>query len=263
MKYKLFLIIDKPITPWDSPVASLLQTLGECNYVSLNWDILLEKSLYLQGKPYGVDETIVNINNGKLKSVSYEKNESTTRIAKVHGSANWAYCDNCHKIYSMKDEKLAKVIQAGIYAKDIAEFYPKFSANFHRGEVWKLIQEIQKSDELKKCPMCGCLLGSHIATFSFNKSFRTRAFEASWKQAEDILAEANKWIFVGYSLPDADFAFAHLLKCVQKRNDNKEIVVVVLNDEEAKKRYESLFGKGFDFNNGGISEYIKLCSKTK
>jgi hypothetical protein len=40
--------------------------------------------------------------------------------------------------------------------------------------------------------------------FQFNKSFKTYAFSESWKLAEQILSEADRWLFIGYSMPDAD-----------------------------------------------------------
>jgi hypothetical protein len=38
---------------------------------------------------------------------------------------------------------------------------------------------------------------------------------ASWRTAEKFLKSASDWIFVGYSMPAADFEFKYLLKRVQ------------------------------------------------
>jgi hypothetical protein len=40
-------------------------------------------------------------------------------------------------------------------------------------------------------------------------------FERSWLSAERLLRQAKKWVFIGYSLPAADYEFKHLLKRVQ------------------------------------------------
>ena len=40
-------------------------------------------------------------------------------------------------------------------------------------------------------------------------------YDQSWQTAERLLREAKNWIFIGYSLPAADYEFKLLLKRVQ------------------------------------------------
>jgi len=182
--------------------------------------------------------------------------DNIPRIAKVHGSANWAYCNNCRKIFCMKDTKITKVIHSGIYVEDIKMFYPPHETD--KGEKKILKDTIRDNAKMKECPKCGCSLDSHIATFSYNKSFRTHAFNDSWKLAESVLSEADRWIFIGYSLPDADFEFAHMLKYVQKRTESqKDIVVIVKDNDRAKVKYEGMFGKrNVHFFNNGLDDFV-------
>ena len=37
----------------------------------------------------------------------------------------------------------------------------------------------------------------------------------TWFDAEDLLREAKNWVFVGYSLPEADYEFKYLLKRIE------------------------------------------------
>ena len=135
-------------------------------------------------------------------------------------------------------------------------FYPPHETD--KGEKKILKDTIRDNAKMKECPKCGCSLDSHIATFSYNKSFRTHAFNDSWKLAESVLSEADRWIFIGYSLPDADFEFAHMLKYVQKRTESqKDIVVIVKDNDRAKVKYEGMFGKrNVHFFNNGLDDFV-------
>jgi NAD-dependent SIR2 family protein deacetylase len=263
--YKLFLIIDKLYAKHSPSVQTLLRALDTADFISLNWDIVLEQSLTEQSKSfcYDIDEIQVKLKDNALEIVPINDKIDAVKIAKVHGSANWAYCDNCRKTFYMKNQKAAKVIQSGIYVEDIKRFYQP--GETHNDPLRKLKQDIRKNAASKKCPICGCALGSHIATFSYNKAIgRTHAFDASWKLAKKILDDADKWIFIGYSLPEADYEFAHLLKCAHKRGaSEKEIIAVMKNDPHGEKKYQLLFGeKNVKVHNSGIEDFVRSDIET-
>jgi len=250
LTYKLFLIIDKNVDMSSATfLRNFLEKLSGSNYVSLNWDIVLEKRLIEIGQhfQYGVDEILVESENGiveqLVEQLSHYPTPETklTKIAKVHGSSNWAYCGNCHKIFCDMNKKITKNIQTDIFIRDIKNFYE--SGKSDKGPLKSLKQEIRKKAYMKKCPKCGYSLASHIATFSYSKSFRTHAFALSWKLAEDILADAERWIFIGYSIPKADYIFSHMLKCSQKRDKKPKKIIVIQKGDKAKEDYISLFGK--------------------
>jgi len=227
---------------------------GDAGFVSLNWDIVLEKYIdrYKYDIDYGIGGISSKIENNKLIVEETSSNLPSINIAKVHGSSNWVYCDNCKKLYYALDEKVAKSVYAGIYVEDIKRFYKP-------GKTPKQLSEIIRDNaQRKKCPYCESAVGSHIATFSYRKSFRTNYFVNSWSFAEKILDESDKWIFVGYSLPDADYEFKHMLKCVQIRgNSAKQIHAIVKDDKTAENRYNSILGKdNICCFQGGLEEYI-------
>jgi hypothetical protein len=80
---------------------------------------------------------------------------------------------------------------------------------------------------------------------------------------ERLLAEAGRWIFIGYSLPGADFELKQVLKAANLRmldrrgKTKKSIEVIVLNDLPTQQNFERFFGvdqvKCFQ---GGLPEYI-------
>jgi hypothetical protein len=70
-------------------------------------------------------------------------------------------------------------------------------------------------------------LTTRIATFSYLKALDFSMFDKSWFSAERLLRQAKKWIFIGYSLPAADYEFKHQLKRVQlSRLSPPEFVVI-------------------------------------
>jgi hypothetical protein len=76
------------------------------------------------------------------------------------------------------------------------------------------------------------------------------------------LSAARRWLFIGFSLPDADFAFKHLLKTAQMAGDGppkKEIHVVVKEkDEVILNRFRQFFGRSIAaLSNDGLEEWLK------
>jgi hypothetical protein len=119
----------------------------------------------------------------------------------------------------------------------------------------------------KKCPHCNSKfsLSTHIATFSYKKSYRTFAYPAIWHAAQMNLAESDEWIFVGYSLPDADYEFKHLLKSAELSYTVRPTIKIILkNDLNAAERYQKYFGNRLASKNiylDGLEEYVKELRK--
>jgi len=72
-------------------------------------------------------------------------------------------------------------------------------------------------------------------------------FQHTWFAAERLLAQAGTWVFIGYSLPAADFEFKYLLKRTQlARRRPARIVVVTGGGKRATKdtveNYQRFFG---------------------
>jgi hypothetical protein len=106
------------------------------------------------------------------------------------------------------------------------------------------------------------MVSSHIATFSYRKSFRTYAYSAIWHRAAQILADASHWIFVGYSLPHADFELKHLIKSAQLRYAHiatkpRRVVDVIVKGEASRGEYEGFFGRdAIRYFSQGLEGYV-------
>lgn len=100
-------------------------------------------------------------------------------------------------------------------------------------------------------------------TLSFRKSFRTHAYTSIWFRAEQILSDADRWVFIGYSLPKADYELKHLMKVAQLRTahmnaNRKRRIDVVVKGEGARCDYEGFFGRdSFTYFSDGLEEYVR------
>lgn len=79
------------------------------------------------------------------------------------------------------------------------------------------------------------------------KNFSNPQYKLIWQNAGIELSEATKIVFIGYSLPQADFEMRQLLSRMTRKNA-KIIVVDYGNKDDTKtaetiKRYNVFFGK--------------------
>ena len=213
------------------------------SFIVMNWDIVLERHLqdWGRGITYQADECPWGGN--------YSAGAQLTPVIKVHGSSNWVYCDNCRQVYWDPDRKLSLHINAGLEDEDFKLFDAQWTNGAIHGQ--------------HNCPRCGLPVGPHIATFSYRKSFRSAAFAMSWARAEEALSAANRWLFVGYSLPHADFEFTHLMKTAELKIAKTNLRpirmdVVLKNDKAAEVRFRQMFGSAISsVSQAGLGGYVK------
>jgi len=228
------------------------EKLEDTGFVVLNWDTVLERHIAAVNPDIYIDYC----NNGR--SINGDKNDTVMKkikILKVHGSANWLYCDNCRTLLNDMDYSIMQIGKAG-FRKE------------HFGLFDEMKDFMDKTELLKGsiCNICQDNVSAHIATQCYRKSFRKNTFPTVWSEAEKMLADSEKWVFIGYSLPQADYEFKHLLKIsemklLHKKTKDFSIDVVLLNSNSTVMRYKSFFGDriGRVFN-GGMDEYINNLS---
>ena len=226
----------------------------KCNFIVLNWDIVLENHLRALNQRVNYCIPCYDWYDPRMP-LSLEG----FSICKMHGSSNWVYCDNCKSLFYSFDEKLALHLDAGLNYADFKslnlEIDPEdFNSRFRSEETL--------------CKLCKNKVSTHIATFSYRKSFRTAAYSSIWYQAEKLLADSDHWIFIGYSLPDADYEFKHLLKSAQIRNSQFNIgegkkIDVVTNDRNIGEKYKLFFGHKSinNFHCNGLKDYVSELNR--
>ena len=250
--YRIFQILDKRFTLCPEIDQLLRHFLPyDCSFIVMNWDIVLEKHLKEINPELKIDYVSPSYN---WETYQRENPEGAIKVCKMHGSSNWVYCENCKTVFYQLDKKLSLHKKAGLQVRDFNLFHEPFQEQ----EIKESIAEVQGSS----CRHCQNLLTSHIATFSYRKSFRTAAYSAIWNEAENLLAEADRWVFIGYSLPEADFELKHLIKSAELRTPRakrqREIEAVLFQDEQAKSKFEHFFGKGnVSVYENGLKEYLE------
>lgn len=212
---------------------------------STNWDILLDNSI----------KNILDINHQEPKGVvdyccyisSYRKNDDSikpgleilggggfnVKLLKLHGSLNWLQCPRCQRLY--------------------VDFYQKISVDHH-----------------SSCRHCDQNFGnkeSHILTSNlimptFLKDLSNPQYKLIWQNAGIELSESQNIVFIGYSLPAADFEMRQLLSRMI-RDDAKIAVVDYGKDDwenikSMKLRYQTFFGnRPIEFYLDGSKNFIE------
>jgi len=156
--------------------------------VSLNWDTIPEFfinkiSKYKGYEDVNVDYTVYDHSHDyvkRLPSIHLKtKGYYNIKIAKIHGSVNWGYCSNCGRLYVKHSSTTPPV------------FYEK------------------NDSTCKECSRTK--LKRLIITPTFMKDLNNTHLRMTWHNALMDLQQARRIIFVGYSLPLADFEFRYIL----------------------------------------------------
>ncbi len=196
---------------------SLLEKGRSCNYeIRLRSSIYLdprhEKTVKVQGKPSWEYQRLTN---GTI-------NQGEIALLKIHGSLNWFYCPKCQEI-------------------DIA---------IPSNETKELLAD--QSRFICENIYCTSNYEPLIVTPTMLKVYDNPFLQKLWTESENKISNADQLVFIGYSLPEADYHIRSLLiKGLAKNNKNPKIVVIdkkMKNEEDAtsikkvEERYMTLFG---------------------
>lgn len=241
--HRIFQILDATYRAGSAigPFLEKLRGAFDVSIVTLNWDIVTER--VLEGVRYGIRTEPL------LGSDTFE-NSNGVLLLKVHGSSNWVYCDSCRRVYSGAD-KSALHLRTFLEKEDFELF----------GVPPSSVQDALGNDEGRMCPHCGNRMGGRVATFSYRKALSIDAFHTIWDLAHRELTDARIWLFVGYSMPEADFEFRYLLKSAQLgRKERREWTckVILKDDYDAAERYARFFGTQCeDVYQCGLSRWVE------
>jgi hypothetical protein len=230
--------------------------LSRSHFISLNWDASLEAVI-----EESRNESSISYGHGIHSARFCEDSHSieTTRIVKVpvvkitkmHGSVNWLYCDCCRRVYWFAASEV-----------------PRIADQILTDHEWKRIRPGFKPKSRWQCERCsGVELGTRIATFSYRKALDFPMFQISWLRAEEALRGSSRWVFVGYSLPGADYEFKQLLKRVELSRPERPTILAVTGGTSAAAdktllNYKRFFGRSIKqgqtfFADGLTKEVVK------
>jgi hypothetical protein len=220
---------------------------SEATVISLNYDLILDLAMFhlcnqrkLESVPsYGCD----------IKTEGYQSKERWGLLLKIHGSVNWMYCSQCHRLEIGWSSRSGSPRRIGHLLFGSLDDQYRHSA---------------------ECPECKTRLRPILITPTHRKDYRNPHLSRIWYEAERALQRANRIIFVGYSLPDDDVEVTYLLKRGLSLGNPvapQQITVIEkddlrrsLDDHPVGQRYRALFGEGIDFHTEGFSAWLDTCA---
>jgi hypothetical protein len=234
--------------------ASSAKQYDPFSIISLNWDILLDNALHRALRtihpdpvgdydPFGVVDYccyVSSLDGGdpRIRSGLWSLGcrGYNVKLLKLHGSMNWLQCPNCQRLFVGFGDK-------------------------------EQILERVGSESCRHCRKCGYdnkLAGSLVMP-TFLKDLSNFQIKLVWQNAGVELMEARRLVFIGYSLPHADFEFRQLLSRMVHKDAVIDVVLYEGPTEDEKRRYKDetdryrqFFGdRQMRFHPAGAVEFVR------
>ncbi|MBD5229155.1 MAG: hypothetical protein HDS69_03850 [Bacteroidales bacterium] len=218
--------------------------------ITTNWDILLDNSLYdltkhesqilcegdTQHGPIAVVDYccyISSLDNDpfiKPGLLALGRSGYNIKYLKLHGSMNWLHCPLCQRMYVKFGEKTMFETKYCKHCK----------SNYNLGN---------KSASIR--------LRGNLILPTFLKDLSNIQIRIIWQNAGIELSEATKVVFIGYSLPAADFEIRQLLSRFIRKDAKIEVVFHPKAKTEEIERYRIFFGdRQFTEKRMTVGEYV-------
>lgn len=221
--------------------------------ITTNWDILLDNKLYDLTKQesqilcngdstYGpiavVDYCcyISSLENDpfiKPGLLALGRNGYNIKYLKLHGSMNWLHCPFCQRLYVKFGKKTIFESNYCIHCKSNHRMGSKASIK----------------------------LRGNLILPTFLKDLSNIQIRLIWQNAGIELSEATKVVFIGYSLPAADFEIRQLLSRFIRKDAKIEAVFHPNASLEEVERYKIFFGdRQFTEKRMTVRDYVNSLS---
>lgn len=214
--------------------------------ISTNWDILLDNSIYKslqENSSYdGVvdyccyisskDESDTTVTPGLEK---LGQGGFNVKLLKLHGSLNWLQCPRCARLY--------------------CKFFLK-----------EAMQNLESPASCRHCDRNFSeengrhLLSQNLIMPTYLKNLSNPQYRIIWQNAGIEISEADEIVFIGYSLPYADFEMRQLLARMTKRDAKIHVVDCPAEErkEDFKSHWKKLFGnREIKFSFDGAKSFVK------
>lgn len=195
--------------------------------ITFNYDVCADYAFHYHGVPV----------NYHLAEAS---REAGLGLYKLHGSLNWAFCENCQTV-------IPRVMQD--------HFARKFLFPDEEEKTWRLFVA-QETRQQMKCPNCSSSPGTlMMVPPTWAKGRYQPLLRGVWAAAARELSAAQNIIVCGYSLPNTD-AFFHYLYAVGSIGTASLRRFVVMDPEgEVGERFLAFLGpqaqSRFEFHGPG------------
>ena len=181
-----------------------------------------------------------------IATEAYRRESRFGTLLKIHGSLNWLYCPNCHRL----DLGIAGSGRRTV--KTLNQFYGAVDL------------DARYQGDGTQCEDCRTRLRPVLITPTHLKDYRNPHIARVWYEAARALREAKRAIFVGYSMPEDDVDVIYLFKRGLSV-DPRAITVVeyatgagaALDKHPVGLRFRALFGGAIDWRTDGFGAWIE------
>ena len=219
--------------------------------ISLNWDSLVEDALYKVLTDIGgtgkadVDYCVYTTPLDDSPHMPSTKQRAAglfnVKLLKLHGSINWLRCPNSNLLYTGLG---ASSNPYQLYLRDRpSPFVEQFCAD---------------ETDRRNPP----LLEPYLITPTYAKVFDQPHIQTTWHNAYVELREAEKIVFIGYSLPEADYHFRTLLRRAIRRNAEIELILYK-NDRPLEEDDTYEIKRETPQDSGSVARYYRLFGRER
>jgi hypothetical protein len=164
-------------------------------------------------------------------------------LLKLHGSLNWLHCKTCHRLeIGASEQRLFLKVLGRLAGPTLEQAYTADGSS---------------------CSTCQTKLRPFLIAPTHLKDYRNPHLAQVWYEAERVLREANRVIFIGYSLPEDDVEVLYLLKRSMAHLSPAQITAVEydptnppLSAHTVGRRYRTLFGDDIDWHPEGMDAWL-------
>ncbi|HEY4330908.1 MAG TPA: hypothetical protein VGN88_14290 [Phycisphaerae bacterium] len=212
--------------------------------ISTNYDLIIDTSLIFFSNNLPPQNARFPNYACDISSECYLNGKSRYgTLLKLHGSLNWLHCRTCHRLEIGASESVKFVIAfQEVVGPSLKQSY---------------------SPDGSPCPTCGTKLLPLLVAPTHLKDYRNPHLSLVWYAAERALRQADRVIFIGYSLPDDDVEVVYLLKRGLAHLQPHRITVIghdmsmpPVTAHPVGRRYRALFGDGIDWHPEGMDNWL-------
>ena len=215
--------------------------------ISMNYDLLIDTAMVSYSERIGHEGAFPNY-CCDIQTEAYRSDvPKCGTLLKLHGSLNWLYCSSCQRLELGASESKR-------YLKAVSRLLTSANAKTLENAYLPVGSP---------CGTCQSELRPLLVAPSHLKDYRNPHLAQVWYNAERVLRQADRVIFVGYSLPEDDVEVVYLFKRCLAHLPSAQITVVECDEERRQavshpvgRRYRSLFGEGIDWHTEGMALWL-------
>ncbi len=227
-------------------IQKLYPTPADPCIISLNYDLIIDTALMFISEQRFPEGCLPNY-HCDIRTEFYRSDQRRFgSLLKLHGSLNFLYCKTCHRLElgASESKRYLKIL------------------NRLMGADAKATLDTSYMQQGSPCLTCGTELRPLLVAPTQLKNYRNPHLTQIWYEAERMLRECKRAIFIGYSMPDDDLEVVYLFKRGLAHLKPGDLTVVEydtayppLQAHQVGRRYRALFGD-VDWHPEGLDDWV-------